>query len=93
MSDILNRRRSLWDFSRWLRLSLDDLDPERLIEEQAEPWYEKEGLNDRAVSIRPFTHVVAGPECVYVRPLAERWYAKLDLSACSRDFGCAFCDW
>ena len=92
MSDILNRRRSLWDFSHWLRIPPEDLDPGRLIEEQADPWYEKEALNDRAVSIRPFTHVIAGPECVYVRTLPGRWYAKTDLSACSRDFGCAFCD-
>ena len=92
MSDILNRRRSLWDYKLWLRIPLKDLDPNGLIEDQAEPMYEKEALNDRAISIRPFTHVVAGPECVYMRPLAGRWYAKLDLSACSRDYGCAFCD-
>ncbi|MFH1532751.1 MAG: hypothetical protein ABIK09_18670 [Pseudomonadota bacterium] len=93
MADILHRRRALWDYTAWLHLDGDDLDPTRLIEEQVTPWFGKEPLNGRAVEIRPFTHVTAGPECVYVRPLAQNpWYADVDLAACSRDVGCAFCD-
>jgi hypothetical protein len=93
MSDILHRRRALWDYKLWLRIPLYDLDPNGLIEEQAIPWYGKEALNRAAVAIRPFTHVTAGPECVYV-PSLERnpWYADVDLSACSRSVGCSFCD-
>lgn len=93
MSDILQRRRALWELQRWLGLSGDDLDPTRLIEEQATPWYGKEALTPAATAVRPFTHVMAGPECVYVPPLSRNpWYADVDLSACSREVGCAFCD-
>ncbi len=93
MSDILHRRRALWGYCRWLGVPSHELDPTRLIEEQATPWFGKEALNERAVDIRPFTHVTAGPECVYVRPLeGNPWYADVALSTCSRDVGCAFCD-
>jgi hypothetical protein len=93
MSDILHRRRALWDYKLWLRIPLYDLDPNGLIEEQAVPWYGKEALNAGAAAIRPFTHVTAGPECVYVPPLARNpWYEDVDLSDCSREVGCAFCD-
>ncbi len=93
MSDILHRRRALWDYKLWLRIPLYDLDPNGLIEEQAIPWYGKEALNPGAVAIRPFTHVTAGPECVYVPSLGRNpWYEDVDLSSCSRDVGCSFCD-
>ena len=79
---------------RWLGLEGGEetvLDPTLLVD-AAEPRYACELANDLARTIRPFVHVVAGPGCLYHRPLRRNpRYRDVDLDAAHRDFGCSFC--
>lgn len=56
------------------------------------PTYEREPLNELAREIKPFVHIITGPECLYEKPLASNLYFdELDLDECIRKSGCSFC--
>ena len=73
-------------------LGCDIDDGVRLEETVAAPDYERELLNERVLANRPFTHIMAGPECIYHRPLQDNpHFDGLDLSECDNNDGCSFC--
>lgn len=56
------------------------------------PSYEAETLNARARELKPFLPLVGGISCDYRSDLARNpLYRDVDLSACDRAGGCAFC--
>jgi len=58
------------------------------------PCYRRTPANPLARTLQPFVHVLAGPRCVYRRPLAGNpAYQDVDIAGCHD--GCAFCgrDW
>ncbi len=79
--------------SKWMGLhaSWDEHDGAYLAD-VVEPHYGCELLNPLAQQIRPFVHVIAGPECVYRRPLsANPVFAALAAKRPDLPGHCSFC--
>lgn len=78
--------------TEWIGLDVDTFRDRALPEDLIEPSFERTPLNSLALEVKPYVHLVLGPECVYVRSLtANAHYDGIDLSDCVRNRGCSFC--
>lgn len=77
---------------QWRHLLAEEHDL-RLVEEIiACPEHDREVLLPESLEHVGFTHLMAGPECLYSRPLGKNPYFRdVDLSRCVHDRQCSFC--
>lgn len=61
--------------------------------DQAIPDYGYDSSNSLAREISPFIKIICGLECLYLKSITGNpYYAGVDLSKASRDYGCSFCE-
>lgn len=89
----------VWQRERWLSRWIGLPDPPaaegpagRRVADIAEPRYDAEIFNEAAARLEPMIRIVGGVFCDWTAPLRDNpAYRGLDLSECSRDYGCSFC--
>ncbi len=90
--DVLQREP--W-FARWLGVPHSTGRAGHLghrVADRAAPRYDAEMFNEAATRLQPMLRIIGGVFCDYRRRVrSNEAYRDVDLSGCSRDFGCAFC--
>ncbi len=93
LADIVDANTAAADVGRWLGVDVEDLArSDATLEDLVSPDFRRRPLNRLAGDIRPFVHLLLGPDCVYLKPIAENpAFAGLAIEGSTRVRGCTFC--